>query len=1369
MRFLNKKNKIRFLKHSWVLGLGVIPIVVSACGVSSTFIKNSYFTSGSNGQLSSNLSLSQISQDSLKTNTGMQAYLKTTVNKILYNWLVELGKNNSDYQSKLDSEISSVNTSYNDLVKTYKDKYGSSWELKFQQEVLDPAGGTKDSYINNQLYTFARTTFTTNLFSSLFVSVYDKTTSKVVLNPTVDQILSALKTATSSTNAQATTDSNTYTFKFDRGIDLLSEQYPDEEFAKFQDFIFQKYVEYENPYIVDYTTWKYGTPSGSEGINSVYNTSNTGTDSGSSDSNSGSSSGGGSSTNPSTTTNSAISKVSSSLHDDTSSSDSSSSDSSGDSSSDSSTTSTAGSYAFPYFGYNGSTNETANTIEKFKNFLTDASNNYETNGTTTVASDSSDSLGLKSIDLKYTDDTSTMKLVKNNSIFTDQSVEFAAAASYMYGILGASATTSSESSGSSGSTTATNSTNQITSINDKITHNIDLKNSSVSSRNDSTNPFDIITKNFISQNDLYSGTSSGVDAKATDNSINKLKLSASYLKSIINPSGPLASLLTNTQDYYVIDNFIPGTITTNSTASQDTVSNSKNLSNFMFFRDSTGVQAVSVDGDSLIGKATTVSQKKLIAAMVVLYRYFLGNDTGASFTVDLSSELSSFFSSNVDWLIYQYATQSGLKEIDGTSYTQSMFTNQVEGNDKTLADAIANFLPAYTYYNLSYSAAQKMYDAKKAYNQNYGYSVYKNGLASNFNYSYANSSQSQVIGVNSTYLFTNALLASTATNPYVTNSSGVNVNETTGAKDSTTLYQTVMSAISAVTSSLTVQTAYFDKYTQYVYSNNEYVNAALLSTLSNTSFLSAEIQNPILENYIGNFYTENSADNATPKASSFNEFNLNGTNPFKTANSSDNTNTSKIQTYLQNAMYNFFFLNNFTGETDSLFSYGTTENTKTSAASQDANSSSISLDGIRKYSWDLWNSPNNIDYATKVVNYNTLYKTIATVKYLLGTDLSDFLSYMKDLVGDNQAFVVWENSQNTNISSLANQTTSSGSAPATQDEGTSSSTLTSKSLISYSTPITNINNQSYGPYVGSSANTTSALSYNVISGNLYQTTLNTSYYAATTAPTTNSGKDANSSSNMMGFKGLQTSTNKSLSDDVSTALFTSPGVTSIGTKGVLYQYKSLDNLKNIVSNISSISDLQTLTTNIDTLTNFKFNFTADIDAQLTLASKKSTLLTLFQEKLGTSTSSSTTNDYFTQFSGYVGAKSTTSGSTNTGTTTDVEAYGTGTSKYGIFAYQLNADSFSSLSNLQTALGASTSTTNSYETADEIICNLIVQYAAQTTNQSYIIPNLVSESRVTIYDIRVYNAFSSDGATWVRNWKNITTSSSSSDSSSGSSE
>ncbi|RXY95977.1 hypothetical protein D8X55_05015, partial [Malacoplasma penetrans] len=831
------------------------------------------------------------------------------------NWLVNLGNNNSEYKTLLDNQRNSINNSYNDSVKSYKKTHGSNWELKFQQEVLDPNGGTKEAYINSQLYSFARSTFTDKLFSTFFLSVYDTSTNSIEVYPSKDDILNALKN-TSGVNG---TNSN-LKFKFDNKVDLTTsaDAEPNKSFAAFQDYIYQKYVEYENPYIVDNVQWNYSTPIGSDGINSLYKIP-TNSSSGDGDSNSGDSSGDSSSDGSTSSTSSFVTRRSNSTSEITpTADDDSSSGDSGDSDSDSGTTTTvnSGSYAFPYFGNENGTNTSGGTVKKFREFLTKAiskSNFIETSDT---------DVGLKNIEKSLTDGDSTLKFVKNSTIFNDQSAEYASAVSYLYGVLG-------KTNGSSNS--------QLQDISNNIKHNIDLT---------ATTSFDNITSNFISTSSLYT-TSSG----SSSANISYLKLDKSYISNIIKTTGSLSSVANS--DLYVIDNFIPGTVKVDGSTSSNNSTNS--LDKFMFFRSSTGVEAASIDGSTLIEKATTVNDKKVKAANVVLYRYFMGNQGHSNFTIDLSSELSTFFSSNIDWLIYQYANDSSQTGIDGTSLgRQTMFElSDISVSDQALAKAISFFTPALTYYNNIYSAAEKMYAAKKTYNQNYGYSVYSNGFASNFNYAYGSIDDAKNNYVNPNIFYENAMLASTASNPYVATSTTKNANTSSSSSGTTTsLYAQVLSTINAVVNAINKQDADYNRYTQYLYSDNYYVNAAMTSVLSNTSYVSAEIQNPVLTSYISNFYSVTSNNN------NYNTFNLSSTNPFS---SSGNSSITDLQNYLQSALYNFFFLSNYIGETNSLFSFGATTNTKTVSSITTSNNATNLLKNIRDYSWDLWNDKNALD------------------------------------------------------------------------------------------------------------------------------------------------------------------------------------------------------------------------------------------------------------------------------------------------------------------------------------------------------------------------------------------------------------------------
>ncbi|MCF0217683.1 MAG: hypothetical protein HUJ42_01410 [Malacoplasma sp.] len=1340
-----KKSKKWFFKLNALAALVAIPTIVTSCSVSPTLIKNSYLTSNSNGMLTSNLSLSDVSTAALKTDSGMKGFLEQIANKIAYNWLLNLANTNADdgyYAKLLENKQKQINTSYDDNLKSYQQKYGDNWQLKFQQEVLDQNGGNKQDYINNQLYSFAKSTLTDKLFSTLYLSVYNKSSKTIVYNPDASQILAALKNTAKVSSTTTGSDAN-LVYKFDSRMNLLAkpDSQVDNDFAAFQDYIFQKYVEYENPYIVDYASWNYNTPNTPNNINDYYNvlantsasdsensgSTNSGDNSGSESTDSGSSTSGSTDsgstggTSGSTSTNSfrftknaSILKTKSSLQDastdstdstsstDNSSGGDSSSDSSGDSSSssgsDSSSTSTssAATYYYPYFGNENATNTTSGTLLKFENFVTGTNiNNYISDTDT----------GIRKIPLTLSDDTNTLKLVKNSTLFSDQDVPTAAAIAYLYGTIPFTA--------SSGTTKNP----QLTNINTQITHNINLSTT--------TNGLDPLTAQFISTSNLYTSNGSG---STSDNNatISPLQLSGSYIDNVINKV-KLSDLSGKT--VYTIDNFVPGTITSSSNTSatqgsQASASTSSPLSDFMFFRTNNGVSAAAIDGKTLIGKATNVADKKTDAALVVLYRYLLGKYTSTDFTIDLSNELSSFFSSNTDWLIYEFAQTPTFNLIDGETYTNKMFstTSIADANSINLATSIANYLQNAAYYDKSTSAAQSMYENKKPLNQNYGYTVYKNGLASSFDYKYVSDNNTEkYYGISSNYLFENALLASTGINPFTTTISVVNVNNSTLANN-TSLYQSVVNAIPNVINNLQVQSGDYSQYSQYVFSNNYFVNAALTNTLSDSSFIKSLAQNKVLSTYIGSFYTP-------INGSTINSFSL-SKNPFNST--ADTTATTDIQTYLQNAMYNFFYLNSLSAQTDMLFNFGAT-------SSVNANSVTNGITDIRKYSFDLWNMNNTTNYASQLTNYNSLYTTIAIIKYLLDDNLVSFLKYMQNYIGNDNAYVIWQNSQNSNVQALA-KTASSGTDATSQTY----TTPTSQSLLTGSI-VANINNNTYGAYVGNKPTTadtiTTPLTYNLDSGALYQSDVNNKYYSAT-------GDSSNNNNLMYGFLGLQTKSTNVLPTDLNNALFVNSANTNINLTGCLYQYGNSANLISYLNNIVNMDNLSTFASTLDNLTNFIYGFANSIDNSNYSLNQKKEILIAAINKLPA--------NYYQQFKDYVGVSNTTTASGSSATTT-ISAFSeneNNVNKYGAYAYQLNRDSFNSLASLQTALGATSNNADSYKKADEIICNLLVQYVTSIATQSDFINQIVKDSRISVYDIRAYNAFSDVGINWVNNYKTI---------------
>lgn len=1247
--------------------LAGVPLLVSSCGVDpdNKLVQNSYLTS-QNGDITSNVDLKTISTQSLKTNDGMKAFLKAVTNQIIYDWLLNAIKNdrklNRDYQTKLNE----INKAYDDEVEKYQKDNGNNWQLKFQQEVLDVNGGTEQAYKQTKINEYARTAFADKLFENFFSTVYDDASKKVIFDPTADQILDGLYgiSKTEKKNMQGQKQIPTMTYKFDSNAILTSDDTNDKQYASFQSYLFDEYVQYVNPYIVNMSLWKYGTPK--EGITQYYQVDF-------------SNSGSGGSEEGATKTKNAISTREGE-------------NGGGENGSGSTTpSSTSGSYIYPYFGNENQTNVANGTITKFKGFLSGTTSNYITNN----------DLGLKNIPLRYTDDSATAILAKNSTIFNDLYTEFAMGSAYLYGKLG-----SPSSSGKQASFA-------LDDINNSITHNIDISSPD-------SNGLDDITRNFVGKSSLYSTSStpsipSGTSKAAqTTNKVSELKLSNSLVKQIVNEKGPLSKLAdktamsssgssaTNNGDVYVIDNFVPGTIKVNGTSQLPSTGNGNPLSEYMFLRNQAGVHAISIDGSTLINKATSEKQRKEYAGYIVLYRYLMGEKVeGQTFKIDLPTELKNFLTSNVDWLVYNYAAS--------TNVMDKMFNLDSIGNsEQTLAKAISDFLSQLSFYNGAEGATSKIYQAKNPYSLNYGYNTFKNGFASNFNYALFNSTASgstktlsnNGLKINNDFLYQPALLASTSQNPY-TKTNGKSTYET--AIDATNTY------IASLTN-LGKQVADFEghKYSQYVYTNNKYLNSSLSTFMGNASVLGAYLKTDAYKNYIGYFYDESK-------------------NTFKLANGSTN---STLTTALQSGLFNFFFLPGFSQAEDKWVFYDQKNN--------QPNGNDL-ISSIRTYSKSVWDDEGNKDYGVKLTNSIALYNTIASIKYLIGenNDYANFMAYLKTTIGNNKAFVVWENSVNKNLKDLQNKnTTSPTPAPATD----ATQSITSKSLIEMSNVTNNVNNSYGSAYLGKTSSNTTAVDFNIDNSGFYQTNKNNSFYIATNAPTSATAQQTGKSY-QIGFKGLQTASNSTISAEVSEAIFSKPYNYNIGLTGSLYHYQSKENIKTIINSFNTIESLRTFANTLDALLNYKYLLSEDINNEATTLAQKKEILSNKVDSFDKS--------YFEQFSGYVGKKVETSngGKANENATTDsVEAFSPslgGVNLYGAYAIELSYNDFDSFTTLKSKLGTN---------ADEIAMQLLVQAALNPTVQAKVIQDIAISNRVTSYDVRVKQAFGNDAIFWLNNWK-----------------
>lgn len=934
------KNKRKIMLAC--LGVGILsstPLFLSACSgaVSQTLQeKTVYINDGT--KISSNLSLSDFSKNALKSKAGMEAYLQDVNSSLILKWyeLLSQKSNIASYRQSWSEQNQSINDEWDDLVDEYKSKYGSDWQARLQQDVLDVNGGTQASWKNSKWKSWAKDKFSSDLFSQDYLTILNKDTTSgetTSANPsrTFQSLLDVLE--------KNTLDGGNQTFGFSslaKNDSIGNGDYidVDNEYANFIQFIYDKWIEINNPYVVNMALWKYTTPK--DGINSIYK-------------------------NASTTTSS-----------DTTTDDST------DSSTDS-TTSTAGTYQFPYFSYED-TQEASGTLAKFTNFVNQSKTNANFLSSTGLPSASSGGktwkdFGIKNISNNLTDDSSTLILAKNSSIYSDLYAEFAAASSYLFWQ----------------QTDATKDTEL--SADGTLIKNIDVQIGQTVGTPTEKDGFDKLTSLFVSTSQIA-------------NNNYQIKLSNQYLTQIINPNGPLKGLLTNNNDLYVLDSF---------------KASDANLDDFMFIRNQAGVHAVSIDGWEWISKANTPLERKQRAGQILLYRSMLNTyfPSLSDLSIDIKSELQTFFNDNMDWLIYSYAKENKSENLFNLSNIN------ITDNEKELAKTINTYLFEVSHYDKVSAYSEKLYSTKSAYSQNYGTNASKNGLAAPWTYKAMEEKDAKAIGLNETISFDVALTNYISYSPYLVDDTNKNPAPTVNGTKSylpsslndefvskSKLFEKIDTLIDAM-NMVPLNTAFEGfKYAQYIYVNTyTAINAALLAYGQAGSLMGNSVKENILETYITNSGIYNLTDNV-----------------FKL--------TDTENAALESGMSNFFYNSVFDSKSPLWTQYsGTSINP-------------ITQTDVNSYKKDLWfNSLNSLD-ETSNTSYLGYLTTIATVSYLLDNNASNFLTYLKSKISyGTDAYVAWSNGQNSYLETAK---------------------TTVEDLMSANTLQMNVNNSYTSSYVGHS-------------------------------------------------------------------------------------------------------------------------------------------------------------------------------------------------------------------------------------------------------------------------------------------------------------
>lgn len=386
---LRKKISIFALSLSTIITL---PYVLTSCSnVRQNLIDNTIFKDekGDKFATDSILSMENIAKKSLRSSVGQDAFLNELVLEIALNWIkrTDLG---TELSNELTEKKKGIAKEYKDLVKSYKDENKENWDIVFQQKVLDENGGTEQSWGKKILKEWALSKLEEKLFANDYSAVLG-TDNAVIVEPSDSQIFDALK---SSTTTQ-TPPTPTYKFGFGFDPNLVNSSYSKSlhtDLSNFQKFIYSKWLEIENPYVMNMVLWKYGTPENIGGVSNYYN----------------------------------IPKVVSSEGDKKSVREGEEGDKPEDNK-PTVTTQVTGDYAHPYFN-DKKNNDGSSTVQKYQSFLTAADKNPNFKLSTT----GNDQIGLKNIDKNFTEDSSTKILVKNGSAYNDLYTEFAAASAHLY-------------------------------------------------------------------------------------------------------------------------------------------------------------------------------------------------------------------------------------------------------------------------------------------------------------------------------------------------------------------------------------------------------------------------------------------------------------------------------------------------------------------------------------------------------------------------------------------------------------------------------------------------------------------------------------------------------------------------------------------------------------------------------------------------------------------------------------------------------------------------------------------------------------------------------------------------------------------------
>lgn len=774
--------------------------------------------------------------------------------------------------------------------------------------------------------------------------------------------------------------------------------------------------------------------------------------------------------------------------------------------------------------------------------------------------------GLKNIPKIYTDDSSTYILSKNSKIYNDLYIEFSAAASYLFKSLISNTTLD---------------TNLKKGSNINVVKQSNNKN------------YDTISLNFIN------------NTKSNLNNNKAITLKRNLIAEIINELGPLSNLI---MDTHVIDAFIP----------LETA-----LNEFIFLRNEAGVHAISVDGSNYI-KSNYVNKNnsKYNAANVVLYRSLWSGLNSDQLTIDIKSELNSFFNDWTNFLIIKYALASENNLFSEKSLSLSAEEKDFIGQLNQFALEEKMFPKQREYQN-------KLFSAKNVFAKNFGIATKNNGFAAPWIYpGIQKGGQGEFL-----YDLTENLFA--VNDPYATNGSQASF-----------LISLTNLLNSLVILPLESSFAGF-KYSQYIYSDKSMLNSSLLAYGNDGNSFGNKIKSNIIKEYLGTDVNDKLEFTNTLIPNAIDLKNIN--------NYANNLYFSSVFNAADNKWENL--------DTNSL--------------------TNINVDIISNHIKQSWIDSNKKNNSKSTDAYISFLSFAATAKYLLSNNSKEFLDYLQNQILFGQdTYIAWLSSQNTYLT------------PQAQISATSAA-LQQKINV-------NINNSFKSIYTNTNivANT-NPLDINNDASSLF-TNGNANYY--------------NIVGSKVGFLGLQTKEKNELPSIISKNIFDKPKINNINGTGILYSYKSENDLISTINSFSLIYSVENLATELSNKTG-AIDLNAILDKNKTLEEKKQELIQQIKKSLNSSLISQIYSARDNDF-----ALSTDEVNNRL--------------QYAVSVKQLNTNDTISETNLIARIGK------------DAFYNIVISLAMDTNVQNAALLSISETRKTIIYDVRLNKQL---GSQWAKNW------------------